>query len=237
MAQKNNSEKINVHAKHRERLRNKLLNFGADSLEDHELLELLLFSAIPRKNTNETAHLLLKKFGSFSGVLEAGYNNLKTVKGIGTQSAAAIILANEINRRYHVDKACDKNKILTEESLTEYIVPLFHGYTDEKLIVVLMDAELRVKDFKKISDGAKGRLSIDLRAITKAALGADASNVIVAHNHPNGVELPSKADLDVTIAIQKALDLIDVRLVDHLIVANNNTYSIFKHLQRLGYKE
>ena len=119
--------------------------------------------------------------------------------------------------------------------MTEYIVPLFHGYTDEKLIVVLLDAELRVKDFKKISDGAKGRVSIDIRAITKAALGADAANVIVAHNHPNGVVLPSKADLDVTIAIEKALDLIDVRLIDHLIVADNNTYSIFKHLKRIGY--
>ncbi len=237
MSENSTPKKQSVHTGHRKRLRRKLLNFGGESLEMHELLELLLFSAIPRKNTNETAHKLLEKFGSFSAVLEASYQELLSVEGIGEQAAASIMLANTINRMYYIDKYCVKNMKLTPKNVGEYVVPMFHGYNEEKLVVILLDAEFRVKGFQKMADGAKGHLNIDVRAITKYALNADATNVILAHNHPNGIIAPSKADLDITKVVDHALALVEVRLVDHLIVANNEVNSIFANMKRLGYTD
>lgn len=237
MAENSGTKKQSVHTGHRKRLRRKLLNFGGESLEMHELLELLLFSAIPRKNTNETAHNLLEKFGSFSAVLEASYQELVSVEGIGEQAAASIMLANTINRMYYIDKYCVKNMKLTPENVKDYVVPLFYGYNEEKLIVLLLDSEFRVKGFKKIADGAKGHLNIEVRDITKYALNADATNVILVHNHPNGISAPSKADLDITKVVDHALALVEVRLIDHLIVANNEINSIFAQMKRLKYAE
>lgn len=211
------------------------MNFGADSLEMHEILELLLFSAIPRKNTNELAHKLLMKFGSFSGVLEASYQDLKSVEGIGEQAAASIILANAINRMYFIDKYCVKNKVLLPQNVEEYILPMFLGYNEEKLVVVLLDHEFRVKGFQKMAEGSRGHLNIDVRSITKYALNADATYVLLAHNHPNGIEVPSKSDIDITKVIDKALAFVEVRLIDHLIVAGNRVFSIFEQMKRLGY--
>lgn len=237
MSEKSEEKKPSVHKGHRDRLRRKLLNFGADSLEMHELLELLLFSAIPRKNTNELAHELLIKFGSFSGVLEADFQELKTVKGIGEQAAASIMLANAINRMYYIDKYCVKNLKLTPHNVGEVITPLFYGANEEKLYIILLDSDFRMKGYHKIASGAKDHLSVDVRSITKYALLADATNVILAHNHPNGIHLPSKADIDVTKVVDRALAFVEIRLIDHIIVANNEAHSIFKAIKKLGYSD
>lgn len=227
----------NAHKGHRERLRRKLINGGMESLESHELFELLLFSAIPRKDTNEIAHALLKKFGGVSGVLEADYDDLLTVEGIGPQAASAIVLVNAISRRYQIDKHCTENILNTKESVENFVIPLFHGYKQEKLFIILLDAKRRVISYDKIADGAVGKVSVDVRSITKKALGVNAHAAILAHNHPNGILLPSKEDIDVTKLVDKALAMVDVRMVDHIIVGKDEAMSVFEQMKKLGYND
>ena len=226
----------NAHKGHRERLRRKLIN-SMEALENHELLELLLFSAIPRKNTNDAAHELIGKFGGLCGVIEADYDELCKVDGIGPQSAATILLVNAISRRYLIEKNCTKNALLTRENVDSFIIPLFHGYTDEKLFIILLDAKRRVISYEKIADGAVGKVSVDVRSITKKALGVNAHAAILAHNHPNGILLPSKEDIDVTKLVDKALAMVDVRMVDHIIVGKDEALSMFEQMKKLGYKD
>lgn len=228
-------EKKNIHAGHRRRLKRKLLNLDSENFEPHEALEILLFYALPQKNTNPIAHELLQRFGSLSGVLEADISDLIKVNGIKEHTATLIKLQLAMFRMYMQDKYEIRNMKITPDNAGEYIKRLFYGYKDEVLFAIMLDSEFSLISATKINEGTNNGSSIYSREIIKKAIEANAANIILAHNHPNGLLIPSAADLKATQIIDSGLSFINVRLVDHIIVANNKFTSIMNKLGQLNY--
>lgn len=225
----------NIHEGHRNRLKRKLLNLDSENIEPHEALEILLFYALPQKDTNPIAHELLQRFGSFAGVLEAEISDLVTVSGIKEHAATLIKLQLTMFRMYIQDKYEVRNMKITPDNAGEYIKKLFYGYKDEVIFAVMLDADFSLISTAKINKGTNNGSSIYPREIMKKAIEANASNIIIAHNHPNGLLIPSAADINATKIIDSGLSFINVRLIDHLIVANNKFTSIMNKLGQPNY--
>lgn len=230
-------KKKNIHEGHRQRLKRKLLNTDGEAIEPHEALELLLYYAIPQKNTNPIAHALLQKFGSLSGVLEADFNDLTEVVGIKDHAATLIKLQLAMMRMYDLDKYEVRNIRMTPENAGAYVMNLLQGYKVERLYAIMLDAENRLISVVKISEGTNDSSPVYPRAVVKAALETNAEHVILAHNHPNGILVPSKQDIDVTRIVDNALVFVNVRLIDHIIVAGNGYMSIMKELNKFHFLE
>lgn len=215
-----------IHKGHRDRLRARYIKDGLDSFEDHQVLELLLFYSIGRKDTNEIAHRLLKEFGSLSNVFEASAEELMRVDGIGENSAVLISCISGLFRRYN-QSLMDKNpRIETTGGAMIYAKSLLTGRKYENLYVICMDGKGEIIHSKKIAEGTLDEVSAYPRKIVESALQSKAHSVILAHNHPGGPALPSEADLVVTRKAAKALALVDIDLRDHIIVGKDNVISL-----------
>lgn len=228
-------EKKNIHRGHRERLKRKFLASSGEDLEPHELLEILLFYALPQKNTNEIAHELLRTFGSVSGVLEADINDLIKVEGIKEHSATLLKLQLLVFRTYLKEKNDMKNRVLTEEMVPGYVKSLFFGYKDEVMFAIMLDAEKRLISAVKLSEGTKYKAPLYSRELIRRVMEANADYVILAHNHPSGDVMPSKGDLHTTNVAEVALSYVNVRLLDHLIVAGEKYTSVLGYMKRPKY--
>ena len=228
-------EKKNIHSGHRQRLKRKLLNLDSEDFEPHEALEILLFYALPQKNTNPIAHELLRRFGSLSGVLEAEVSDLITVDGIKEHTATLIKLQLAMFRMYVQDKYEVRNMKITPDNAGDYIKKLFYGYKDEVLFAIMLDADFSLITTTKINEGTNNGSTIYTREIIKKAMESNASNIILAHNHPNGLLMPSAADIKATRVVDSGLSFVNVRLVDHVIVANNKFTSIMNKMGLLNY--
>ncbi len=218
-----------LHEKHRERLKEKFLEFGLDGIEEHELLELLLYYAVPRQNTNEIAHRLINEYGKLSDILEADVSNLMQIKGISKHSATLFKLILACINKYLNEQNDIANAMLTPQNINIYIKNLFYGHTNEVAYAVLLDSDCIVKKVKKLSQGTVNAAPLYTREVVKLAVNEKYPYVILAHNHPNGSAMPSKADFERTKAIELALNFIDVRLVDHIIVSGEEVISLAKN--------
>lgn len=227
--------KENKHKGHRERLKNKLISMNGDGLEPHELLEIMLYYTLPQRNTNEIAHELLGIFGSVSGVLEADVNDLVKVKWITMNTATLLKLQLAIFRTYLKEKNDLKNRALTSETLPEYAKSLFFGYKEEAMFAIMLDAEKRLISTVKLSDGTKYKAPLYSRELIRRVMEANADYVILAHNHPSGDVMPSKGDLHTTNVAEVALSYVNVRLLDHLIVAGEKYTSVLGYMKRPKY--
>jgi DNA repair protein RadC len=187
-----------LHTGHRKRLKNRFLEEGLDSFEPHQVLELLLFFSIPRRDTNEIAHKLLKKFGSLSGVFEADIKELVKVEGIGENSAFLISMIPQLSRRYLNDKWRDKPELNSSSKAGEYAISLFAGRTYEVFYVICLDAQNRVNYAALVHEGTINEAPIYPRIIVETALRHKANSVILAHNHPGGSLNPSRGDIEAT---------------------------------------
>ena len=211
---------------HRQRLRDKFTNNGLDSFHDHEILELLLFYAIPRRNTNGIAHELIKAFGSLSDVLDAPIEKLKTVDGIGDNAATLLKLIPQLARRYSMSKGSFDNILDTTQRSGDYILPFFLSQRDEVVLLVCLDSKNKVLNAQIIHRGSVNSTDISLRKILETAFTYNATKVILAHNHPSGIALPSKEDINTTKYIRDALKILSIKLVDHIIVADGDYVSM-----------
>lgn len=226
---KNTIQKENVHADHRERLRERFLKEGLDNFQDHNVLELLLFYAIPQKDTNEEAHALIDTFGSLSEVLEASYEDLCSVKGIGPRAATLIKLMPELFRKYEVDKLNTEEVFLNDSELAaEYACKFFKGITEEKLYLLSLDSRCRLVSMDLMSEGTTDSTPVNIRLIIETALKNKATSVILVHNHPTGITAPSKADIDITSKLAYVLKQTELSLDDHIIVGHGNNYFSFR---------
>ena len=188
---------------HRARLRQRFLTNGLDALPDHEVLELLLFYAIPRKDTNPLSRRLLNHFGSISAVLEA-----------------------PLSRRYQLSRS-DKGICLSSTNACgEYLLPYFFGAQEELVYMLCLDAKCKVLTCRLLQTGSVNAASISLRKAAEIAMACKASSVVLAHNHTSGLALPSKADIETTILMKNALEPLGILLVDHIIVADNDFVSM-----------
>ena len=207
-----------THEGHRERMRKQLKISGMDSFSDVQVLELLLYYAYARQDTNPIAHALLHRFGSLSGVLEAPVSELLKVPGVGPSAAELLALIPQLERRHLISRA-GTQKILTSTALCgQYLVPFFHGAAEEQVYLLCLDAKCKVLDCILVQSGDVNSAGISVRKVIKAALAANATSVVLAHNHPSGVALPSEEDRQVTQIVKAALDAVDI-----LLAALDNT--------------
>ncbi len=217
---------MGVHDGHRKRLKRRFLSEGLDSFEDHNILELLLFYALPRSDTNEIAHRLLEQFKSLSGVFDAPLEELCKIKGISEHSATLIKLIPRLTSAYHTDKSKDIKIISSTNAAGKFFVPRFYGKQNEEVHVMLLDDKKKVIKCEKVFEGTVNSTPITVKKVVAMAVNSNATGVILAHNHPGGIALPSKSDLRATEKIYRALELINIQLCDHIIVADDDFVSL-----------
>ncbi len=215
-----------IHEGHRERMKRRFLENGLSSFSDHNILELLLFYALPRRDTNETAHRLMERFGSFSAVLDAPVDELATVKGMGESAALYLRLYAQVARAYYNDRLKTGVVLDDPEKVGEYLVPKYIGVCNELVLLVCLDAKGKVLSCTEVMEGTVNATQVSVRRIVETAVRSNATSVILSHNHPSGLALPSREDLTTTAKIQRALSLVGVTLVDHIIVADNDWVSL-----------
>ena len=215
-----------VHEGHRERMRKQLRQFGMDSLSDVQVLEVLLYYAYARQDTNPMAHALLRRFGSLAGVFEAPVSELVKVPGVGQSAAELIALVPQMERRHLISRAGEQ-LILTSTALCgQYLVPFFHGAVEEQVYLLCLDAKCKALDCVLVQSGDVNSAGISVRKVLKAALAANATSVVLAHNHSSGVALPSEEDRRATKIMKDALDAVGILLADHIIVADDDFVSL-----------
>lgn len=219
-------KKENVHKNHRARMRQTIKKTGVENIPDINLLEYLLFYSIPRKDTNEIAHNLLDTFGSLSGVLNASYEQLLEVEGMGENSALLISLIPGISRRY-VESGEKKRINLSEpEEAAEYLRTKYFGAKKEIFYMLCLDATGNLLNCCKLGEGIPENVLIDKRQALEAAFRSKADTVIFAHNHPNGIAAPSKDDIDMTGDFIGIFRKVGIRVADHIIIAGNDYLSL-----------
>ena len=223
---------MGIHDGHREKMRRRFLGGGLEHFADHEALELLLFYAIPQKDTNPIAHALLERFGSLSQVLDAPVEELKKVPGISDHAATLLRLATELARFYQVDTARRTEVLTSLDACGAYLVPRFFGRKVETVFLLCLDAKCKLLCCREIGEGSVNAASISVRKVVEAALSANATTVVLAHNHPSGVALPSADDVQTTRRIAAALSAVEVQLIDHIVVAEGD----FISMAQSGYR-
>ncbi len=215
-----------MHEGHRSRLRKRFLEEGLDHFEDHEIIELLLSYALPRKDTNPIAHELMNKYGSLSGVLEADPKELRNSKGLGAYSAILLTLIPNLTRRYLKDKWGEKPTLNSSEKAGNYLVDLLAGRNYEVFYVLCLDNQNNLIYPALVHEGTINQAPVYPRIIVETALRHKANSVILAHNHPGGSLVPSKADIQATEKIKNALTAIEIAVLDHIIVGNDGYISL-----------
>lgn len=215
-----------MHEGHRKRLKDKFLLSSIDNFEDHEVLELLLFYAIPRKNTNVVAHNLLKKFGSVDAVFDSPLNLLKTVDGVGESTAIFIKIISSTARLYVERKYVNCKKALSHQEMNDKLMMKFIGRQEETVAIMLLDAKGKVLYDGIVNKGTVNAVDIYMRRIIELIVLYNASAIILAHNHPSGVAVPSRDDIETTLAISNILKSMKIHLIDHIVVADGDYVSM-----------
>jgi DNA repair protein RadC len=218
--------KENLHAGHRKRKREQFLLHGMDAFSTHEALELLLFYALPRVDTNALAHVLLKRFGSLEAVLTAPVEELTRVEGVGEGAAILLRLVPEIYKRSQLEKRRLGQHIPDSDAAAEYLITYFWNMQEEMVVLLNLDERQRVQGCHVIGSGNGSASSFQMRELVQRVLSDKASFVYLAHNHPSGVALPSRADDVTTQLVRSALHTIGVTLLDHIIFAGSDFTSM-----------
>ncbi len=216
---------MSMHEGHRQRKKEQFQKNGLASFADHEVLELLLYYAIPRRDTNEMAHQLIERFGSLNGVLNAAPEELQKVSGIGENAATLLRLVPAVMHR--AAAKTPKERILNSvERSGTFFMSLLCQQRREVLYQVCLDAKGKILSYRQIATGTVDSVTLNVREIVENALHADASSVLLGHNHPSGIALPSAEDRSMTLQVGQALQTMGIRLVDHIIVADGDFVSM-----------
>ena len=220
------AEENNPHAGHRQRMRKRVEEQGFASLEGHEALEYLLYFTNARGDTNKIAHDLITRFGDFAGVLEASEEDLMTIKGVGPAAARLLHVLPDVSRYYTQCRTSDKKCMKTTDQLAAYLMQKFAGAAQERALLLALDSRSRIKATLWLRDGTSDRVSLAIKDVVAAALKGGTDRVVLCHNHPNGVALPSREDIQATENIVRALGLVRVHLRDHIILTENEYFSM-----------
>lgn len=215
----------NLHSGHRERLRDKYIN-NKSFLEDHEILELILTYSIPRKNTNDIAHLLINRFGSIENVINADMTALMQIKGVGKNTAVFIDLLKQIAYKGYIPIFTSK-ELFSVEKVTPLLITLFQKLDHEKFLILFLDKSNRCYN-QAIVEGEKDKVLIPGKQFIKLLRDNKPAAIIVAHNHPDRERAAPSFDDDLsTEKIYWMLKLNSVKFYDHLIVSDNDIFSYF----------
>lgn len=221
MAEKQNKQ-AGIHDGHRQRMKERLLQDGIHTYSAHEIVEVLLYYALPYRDTNGLAHALVDHFGGWTQVLDAHYDDLLTVEGVTPHIATLITLVGQTARRYQRDSYGNVRQLFDREALVEYAVPWFAGEKDESVLLISLDNKRKLLNTTRIFRGSVNSARFNVRLAVQQALRDNATQVVLAHNHPNGFAFPSEADVMTTHYLAKVLRPLDIRLLEHIVVAEGD---------------
>jgi DNA repair protein RadC len=204
-----------------DRPRERLLALGASALSDAELLAVLLRTGVRGKSAVDLGHELLARFGGLSGLLE----DLREIKGVGSAKRAHLAAALELGRRLLLEKAKAASALTSPGAVRDYLRLTLSSREHEVFVCLWLDAQHRVLEADELFRGTLTQTSVYPREVVKRALRVNAAAVIFAHNHPSGVAQPSQADELLTRNLKEALSLVEVRVLDHFIVAGSQAIS------------
>lgn len=218
----------NIHKNHRLRMKEKVLSGNFDSFADHEKLEVLLYYAIPQGNVNPLCHKLIKKFGSFSGVFDATYEQLLEIDGVGPHTAMLITLLPKLFNAYSRQRAQNFESLSTSYKTIQYARMLLAGAVQEEFYVICVNAQNKILGSYKLASGSFHKVEVSLRDITEIAIKNKCDRIIIAHNHPTATSKPSDQDLLLTFRIVMSCLLNDIKVLDHVIISPTDGFS-FAH--------
>ncbi|MBQ7467110.1 MAG: RadC family protein [Clostridia bacterium] len=213
-----------IHSNHRERMREVYLKNGFDAFSEVEILEYMLFFAIPRVDTNPIAHRLLDRFGNLDNVLEAPVEALMQVDGVGYHTALYLNLMLNVTNTYTKSK---RSTIISgTNAAKEYCAKLFTGKTVEEFYVICLSSKNHIISCDKIGAGSVSKVNIIIKDITKLMVLRNCDRIIISHNHPKGFAQPSDEDLNFTRSILTNCFINDVDVLDHIIVGSNGQFAL-----------
>ncbi len=209
---------MGTHDGHRARMKARFVRCGLDNFDDHSVLELLLFYAVPRRDVNELAHALLDHFGTLDAVFEASFEDMMQVPGAGENVATLLTLVPQVSRRYQLAKRRQQKLLRSSEEAGRYLVPLYLYERAEVVYLLCLDAKGGLISCREVGRGVVNAAEVSVRTIVETALSQKAVSVILSHNHVDAYALPSREDELTTKRVRDALLLVGITLADHIIV-------------------
>ena len=231
-------ENKELHANHRQRMRKRFAQQGGFSgFAEHEVLEYILYLAIPRRDTNPLAHRLIDRFGSLCQVLEASEADILTVEGAGPAVARLLTTMHAANRYYSQNRARAPRAFQDLEEVAVYLIPQFYGAVTEQVYVLFLDDRNCPIKLQKVTEGTVNEAAMARTQIARLAVQCHATQAVLAHNHPAGAALPSPADLQFTRELANALASLGIRFLDHIIVDKEGDYISLQQSGRMPAAE
>ena len=218
-------EENNLHIDHRKRVKERFLERGLEGFFEHEVLELSLFYALPRQDTNTIAHRLIDRFGSISAVFEADISELQKIEAIGEHGASLLRLFSEVPRFAEKTRLQKSLDLRTHSSCVSYLTKYLKPLKTEQFHLLCLNAQLKLIKHITLFEGSVSRTNVNMRILVEQALRNQCSAAVIAHNHPSGSVIPSLEDNFLTESVFSALSYVDIRLLDHIIVGGDNFYS------------
>ena len=218
-------QNTNSRENHKKRLRERFIKSNLDGFHDYEVLELMLSYSLIRKDTKQTAKKLIQKFKSLTAVINAPVELLSEVDGIGQRTAVYLKLFKEVGK-YYLKEFCEESfSISSPESLYDYLKYKYKGIKNESFMIAFLDNRNKIIEVEELFEGTINQAHVYIREIVRKIILYSAKNIILIHNHPSGVLIPSKNDINLTSKISISLDYLDVKVLDHLIIGNNEFLS------------
>ncbi len=221
-------KKDNLHAGHRQRMRDRFLKTGFDGFSEHQIVEMVLYYCCPRVDTNNLAHKLINEFGSFAGIIDASYDDLKKRGGLTQNAAVLFKMIPELLGSYYdnrtINKVCGNT-----DALKKLFIPYYIGTSEEIIRIACLNNSLGLICNVVIGKGSPSAANIDLRLLTETVMASKAAYVVMSHNHPQGGVKPSNEDIVCTEIIKDFLKNISVVLIDHVIVSGDKAYSMYEN--------
>ena len=218
----------NIHRKHRQRMKERYLKDGLDGFAPHEVMEFLLYYAVPYKDTNATAHAIINRYGSFAAALAADPQDLQNIKGLGEHSAILLSLMPKLFRYYQLDKWRHNPIMDSTEAFGSYGKSLFIGHGYETFYMLCLNSRNRLIHTVLLGKGTVSEVMVYVRLVVEAVIRYKAKNVVLMHNHPSGSLIATTSDISMTQEIMKALSTLTVSVLDHIIVADDKYLSFFE---------
>ena len=222
------------HEGHRQRMKERYLTSGLAGFSSHEVLELLLFYALPYKDTNGLAHQLIDSFGSLPNVLEADYADLIRQPGVTPHLALLFTLTRDICRRYQTELAGQVIQLCGTPDYIRRLKPWFLGDRKESIVLLSLDNKRKLLNTSRVMTGSVSISTFNIRLVVQQALQDNATAVVLAHNHPSGFAFPSKEDVSITKQLVVVLESMDIQLLDHIVVAENDCLSMAELYRSTG---
>ena len=216
----------NMHRHHRQRVKQTFDENGGKGMHDVNLLEMMLFFAVPQGDTNPLAHRLLDRFGSFDRVLEASKTELMTVKGVGDHVATYLTMYLPVFKRYNQNKCENTFTYFDTDKLKEHISAEYVNVKKERAMLLHFDTHAKFINSSWIGEGDNDYVEINNKVVAASVIENNSSIVVLVHNHPSGVLQPSYEDIEMTRSILNALRPLEIEMVDHIIVSGKGYTSM-----------